>query len=166
MQSLHAQYAYGVPTSLALHGSIKNVFCDSFLLNKANATPRNTLACAKPPRPLMNLSSDIWGHVNVPSPHGLRYCLSVIDHHTDCMWVRFRKSKDDTCNKLESILLEIRHIHARHHSAFGAFAPVLKFDLDSVFEATGTRQMCGRLGAEIQFFAPCANNMLGKAERP
>jgi hypothetical protein len=36
----------------------------------------------------MNKSSDIRGHVNVPSPHGLRYCLFVIDHHTNFMWTR------------------------------------------------------------------------------
>jgi hypothetical protein len=34
---------------------------------------------------------DLWGHVNVPSPHGLRYCLLVIDHRTHYMWVRFLK---------------------------------------------------------------------------
>jgi hypothetical protein len=128
MQSLHAQHANGVPTSPTLPSSVKNVSCDSCLLNKASAAPRNKLACSKPPRPLMNMSSDIWGHVNVPSPNGLRYCLLVIDHHTNYMWVRFLKSKDDTCNELESILLEVRHLHARYHSVEGAFARVFKFD--------------------------------------
>jgi hypothetical protein len=103
--------------------------------------------------------------VNVPSPHGLRYCVLVIDHHTNCMWVRFLKSKDDTCPQLKSILLEIRHTHARHHSSSGAFAPVLKLDSDPVFEATSTRLMCGRLGVGVQYSAPYAHHMLGKAER-
>jgi transposase InsO family protein len=115
----------------------------------------------------MNMSSDIWGPVNVPAPHGLRYCLLVIDHHTNYMWVRFLKSKDETCNDLESIILfEVRHLHARYHYAEGAFALVLKFDSDFVFEATSTRQMCIRLGVKIQFSAPYAHHMLGKAERP
>jgi hypothetical protein len=83
IHSLHAQHYNGVPTSHVL--PIQNVSCDSCLLNKASAAPRNTLACATPPRPLMNLSSDIWGPVNVPSPHGVRYCLHVIDHHTNFM---------------------------------------------------------------------------------
>jgi hypothetical protein len=61
----------------------------------------------------MNMSSDIWGPLNVPSPHGLRYCVLVINHHTNYMWVRFLKSKDDTCPQLESILLKIRHTHTR-----------------------------------------------------
>jgi hypothetical protein len=36
-------------------------------------------------------------------------------------------------------MLDIRHVHARHHSHSCAFAPVLKFDSDSVFEAAVTR---------------------------
>jgi hypothetical protein len=84
--------------------------------------------------------------MNVPSPHGLLYCLLVIDHHPNYMWVRFLRSKDDTCPQLESILLEIRDVHARHHSSSCAFAPIMKLNSDSVFEATATRLMCGRLG--------------------
>jgi hypothetical protein len=107
----------------------------------------------------------MWGLVNVPSAHGLRYCLLVIDHHTNFMWVRFLESKDDNCSELESILLEVRHLHARFHSLYGAFALVSKLDSDSVFEAT--RQMCGRLGVGVQFSSPYhAHHMLGKAERP
>jgi hypothetical protein len=34
------------------------------------------------------------------------------------------------------------------------------------YEATATRQMCGRLGVGIQFSTPYAHHMLGKAERP
>jgi hypothetical protein len=84
--------------------------------------------------------SNIWGPVkNVPSLHGLRYCLLMIDHHTSFMWVRFLRSKDDTCSELESILLEVRHLKARYHSASTSFAQVLKFDYDSVFEAVATR---------------------------
>jgi hypothetical protein len=56
----------------------------------------------------MNMSSDTWGPVSVPFPHGLRVCLFVLDHHTNYMWVRFLKSKDDACSELESILLQIR----------------------------------------------------------
>jgi hypothetical protein len=134
MRSLHAQHDNGVPTLPAEPRSVKNVSCNSCLLNKASATPRNIVACAKPPLPLMNMSSDIWEPVNVPSQHGLRYCLLVFDHHTNFMWVRFLKSKDDTCSELESILLEVRHLHAQYHHAFGAFAPILKFDSNSVFE--------------------------------
>jgi hypothetical protein len=107
------------------------------------------------------------GPVSVPPPpHGLRYCLLVIDHHNSYMWVRFLKSKDDTCSELESILLEIRHLHARHHSSTGAFATILKFDSDSAFEAAVTRQMCGRLGVGVQYSAPYADHTLGKAELP
>jgi hypothetical protein len=61
------------------------------------------------------MSFDLWGPVNVPSPHGLRYCLLIIDHHTHYMWVWFLKSKDDACFELETILLEIQQLHARHH---------------------------------------------------
>jgi transposase InsO family protein len=63
-------------------------------------------------------------------------------------------------------LLDLRHLHARHHSQSGAFAPVIRFDLDSVFEAAPTRQMCARMGVGVQFSAPYARHMLGKAERP
>jgi hypothetical protein len=77
---------------------------------------------------MLNLSCDIWGPVNVPSPHDLRYWLLGIDHHTHYMWVRFLTSKDDTCTELENIMLELGH--ARHHSQSGAFAPVIKFDSD------------------------------------
>jgi hypothetical protein len=92
--------------------------------------------------------------------------LLVIDHHTNYMWVRFLKSKDDACSELEPILLDIKHLHARHHSQSGAFAPVLKFDSDSMFEDAVTRRMCAQLGVGVQFSAPYAHLMLGKAERP
>jgi transposase InsO family protein len=35
-----------------------------------------------------------------------------------------------------------------------------------VFEAAVTRQMCAHLGIMVQFSAPYAHHMLGKAERP
>jgi hypothetical protein len=40
---------------------------------------------------------------------------------------------------LETFLLDIKHLHARHHSQSGAFAPVLKFDHDFEFGAAFTR---------------------------
>jgi hypothetical protein len=49
------------------------------------------------------------------------------------MWARFLKSKDDACTELETIMLDRKHLHARHHSQSGAFAPVIKFDSDYVF---------------------------------
>jgi hypothetical protein len=84
----------------------------------------------------------------------------------DYMWVRFLKSKDDTCTKLEIIMLELRHLHARHHFQSGAFAPVIKFYSSSVFEAAPTRHMRARMGINVQFSALYAHHMLGKAERP
>jgi hypothetical protein len=118
---------------------------------------------SKTDAPLLTMSPNIWGPMTVPSPHGLRYCLPVIDHHTNYMWVQFVRSKDDTCPQLEPILLEIPHAHARHHSSSRALAPILKFDLHSVFEATATRLMCGRLGVGFQYSAPYAHHMLSKA---
>jgi hypothetical protein len=127
---------------------------------------RNSYTCAKPSRPIMNLSSVTWGHVNVPSPHGLRYCMLVIDHRTSFTWARFFKIKDDICAELEAIMLEICHMYAWFHSAYDAFAPLLNFDSDSVFMACTTRLMCSRLGVGVYFFAPYARYMLGKAECP
>jgi hypothetical protein len=72
MQSLQAHHTHGVPTSPMLASIVSKVSCDSCLLHKATAAPRNTADCAKPSRPLLNLSADLWGPVNVPSPHGLR----------------------------------------------------------------------------------------------
>jgi hypothetical protein len=63
-------------------------------------------------------------------------------------------------------MLELRHLHARHHSQSGAFAPVIQFDSDYVFEAAPTQQMCARMGVGVQFSAPYAYHMLGKVERP
>jgi hypothetical protein len=63
-------------------------------------------------------------------------------------------------------MLDIRHLHARYHSHSGAFAPLLKFDSDYVFEATITRQMCALLGVVVQFSALYDHHMLGKAEGP
>jgi hypothetical protein len=114
----------------------------------------------------MNLSSSTWGPLNVMSTHGLRYCLVVIDHHTNCIWVLFLKSKDDTCPQLKSILLETCHTHARHHSSSGTFGPELKFDSHPALEATATRLMCGQLGVGVHYSAPYAHHMLGKAECP
>jgi hypothetical protein len=77
------------------------------------------------------------------------------------MWVRFLKSKDDACSALETILLEIQHLHVRNHSHSGAFAPVLKFDSDFVFHDAVTHQICARLGVGVQFSAPYARHMFG-----
>jgi hypothetical protein len=82
------------------------------------------------------------------------------------MWVRLLKSKDDAYAELETILLDTKHLHARHHSQSSAFAHVIKFDSDYVFEANVTRQMCAHLGVGVQISAPYAHHMLGKAERP
>jgi hypothetical protein len=83
-------------------------------------TPQHHCFCKTIPSPpehvLLNPEHDLWDLVNVTSPHGFRYCLLVIDHHTHYMWVLFLKSKDDTGYELETILLEIRYLHARHHS--------------------------------------------------
>jgi hypothetical protein len=65
--------------------------------------------------------------------------------------------------ELESTLLEIRHLHARHHSSSGTFAHVIKFDSDYVFEANVTSQMCARMGVGVQLLVPYAHHMLGKA---
>jgi hypothetical protein len=72
MQSMHAQHTHGVPTSPTFATYVANVSCDPCLLYKAIVAPRNTIPCTKPSRPLLNLSADIWGRVNVSSPHGLR----------------------------------------------------------------------------------------------
>jgi hypothetical protein len=80
--------------------------------------------------------------------------MLVIDHHTHYMWVRFLKSIVDTCSELENIVMELRHLHARHHSQSGAFAPVIKFNSDSIFEAAPTRQVCARMGVGVQFSVP------------
>ena len=98
---------------------------------------------------MLNMSSDLWGPLNVPSPHGLHYCLLVIDHHTYYTLVRFLKSKDDAYFELETIMLDIQHLHARHHAHSGAFAPIMKFDSNSVFEDAVTRHMCARLSVGV-----------------
>jgi hypothetical protein len=97
MQSMHARHTHGVPTSPSLACCVKHVSCDSCLLHKAIVAPRNTTACAKPSRPLVNMSYDLCGPMNVPFPHRLRYCLLAIDHHTHYMCVRLLKFKDETC---------------------------------------------------------------------
>jgi hypothetical protein len=139
MQSLHAQHANGVLTSLLMPSSVKHIYCDSCMLNKACVARRNTLACARPPRLLLNLSSEIWEPVRVPSTHGLRCCLFVTHHHTKFSWIGFLKSKDNTCSDMESILFEVWHMHARFQSASVAFTPVLKFDSDSNVRPHGCR---------------------------
>jgi hypothetical protein len=165
IQRLQAQCAHTVLATPALLGFVK-VSYDFCLLHKASVAPRNSSACQKHAHPLINLSSDIWGVVNVPSHDGLRYCLLVIDHHTNFMWVRFLKSEDDACSELESIMLKVCRLHARHRSSSSAFAPILKFDSDSVFEAATTRRMCSHQGVGVHYPATYAHNMLGKAEPP
>ena len=166
MQSLQAQHSHNTVSVPVMPSSVKDLACESCNLNKATSAPKNRTASQKPAAPLQHMSCDLWGPVSVPSPYGLRYCLLVIDHHTNFMWVRFLKSKDETCAQLETILLDARHTHARYHSHLHAFAPFLKFDSDSVFEAANTQLMCARLGFSTQFSAPYAHHMLGKAERP
>jgi hypothetical protein len=77
------------------------------------------------------------------------------------MWVRFLKSKDDACSELETVLLDIKHLHARHHSHSGAFAPIIKVDSDFVIEVATTRKMCAHLGVGVEFSAPYTHHMIG-----
>jgi hypothetical protein len=112
-----------------MSSSVNDLSCESCNLNKAASAPQNRKASHKPAAPLQHLSCDLWSHVIVPSPYGMKYGLLVIDHHTNFMWVRFLKSKDETCAKLETILLDVRHTHARFHSHQHAFAPFLKVRL-------------------------------------
>jgi hypothetical protein len=166
MQSLQAQDSHNTVSVHVMPSSVNDLSRESCNLNKAASAPQKRKASQKPNAPLQHLSCDLWGPVSVPSPYGLRYCLLVIDHHTNFMWVRFLKSKDETCAKLETILLDARHTYARFHSYLHAFAPFLKFDSYSVFEAANTQLMCTRLGFSTQFSAPYAHHMMGKAERP
>jgi transposase InsO family protein len=166
MQSFQAQHSHNTVFVPVMPSSVNDLSCESCNLNKAASAPQNRKASQKPAAPFQHMSCDLWGPVSVPFPYGLRYSLLVIDHHTNFMWVRFLKSKDETCAKLETILLDARHTHARFHSQQRAFAPFLKFESDSVFEAANTQLMCTRLGFSTQFSAPYAHHRLGKAERP
>jgi hypothetical protein len=96
MQSLQAQYAHNTPYVHVMPSSVNDLSCESCNLNKAVAAPQNRKASQKPAAPLHYFSCDLWGPFNVPSPYGLKYCLLVIDYHTNFMWVRFLKSKDET----------------------------------------------------------------------
>jgi hypothetical protein len=113
---------------------------------------------------LLQLSSDFFGSVDVPSPHGLRYCLLVIDHHTHIIWVHLLKSKDETYVHLDAILLEFKDIHATHIAPSFIFWPTKKFDSDSVFEAADTQRICAQLSVGTQISIPYAHHMLGKPE--
>jgi hypothetical protein len=146
MQSLKAQHSHNTVSVHVMPSSVNDLSYESCNLNKAASAPQNRKASQKPAAPLQHMLCVQWGPVSVPSPYGLRYCLVVIDHHANFMRVRFLKSKDETCAKLETILLDVRHTHARFHSHLHAFAPFLKFDSDSVFEAANTQLMCTRLG--------------------
>jgi hypothetical protein len=125
MQGLEAQHANGVETVPQLGPGVRHISCDSRLLHNAQSAVKNSSRCDKPAPPLMHGSCDLWGPVSIPSPHGLRYCIFVIDYHTHFMWVRFMKTKDESCALLESILLEIKHLHAKHHAHTSALAHVL-----------------------------------------
>jgi hypothetical protein len=166
MQSLQAQHSNNTTSVPSMPSSTIYLSCESCNLSKATSAPTNRTASQKPHAPSEKFSCDLWGPVHVPSPYGLRYCRLVIDHHTNFMWVRFLKSRDKICSKLETFLLDARNTHAKCHSYLHAFAPFIKFDSDSVFEASDTELMCNRLGFNTQFSAPYAHHMLGKAERP
>jgi hypothetical protein len=96
----------------AIGSLVDTIACDSCPRHKAHAAPRNITPCTKPTSPLLQVSSDMWGSFNVPSPYGLRYCFLAIDHHTHGIWVRILKSKDETCSSLEAILFEIELLRA------------------------------------------------------
>jgi hypothetical protein len=80
------------------------------------------------------------------------------------MWARFFKSKDETSSYVGAIILEIKHLHAKYIAPSTTFAPIIKFNYDTVFEASDTQCMRAHLGVGTQFFAPSAHHMLGKAE--
>jgi hypothetical protein len=164
MSSLQAHHSNNTTSVTSMPSYVIDLSCDSCNLNKATSAPRNRTASQKHAAPLEKFSCDLWGPMHGPSPYGMRYCLLVIGHHTNFMWVCFLKLEDETCSKLETILLDARNTHAKCH--LRAFAPFIKFDSDSVFEAADTQLMCTRLGFSTQFSAPYAHHMLGKARRP
>jgi hypothetical protein len=51
------------------------------------------------------------------------------------------RTKDESCGLLETILLEMKHLHAKHHANTSTFAPTLKFDSDTVFVSHGWTQL-------------------------
>jgi hypothetical protein len=87
MQSLQAQHSHNTVYVPVMPSSVNDLSCESCNLNKAAFAPKNRKASQKPVAPLQHLSCDLWGPFSVPSPHGLGYCLLVIDHHTNFMWV-------------------------------------------------------------------------------
>jgi hypothetical protein len=94
MQGLEAQHNNGVAAVPHLGPGVRNISCNSCLLHKAQSAVRNKSPSVKLVSPLLQLSCDLWGPVNVPSPHGMRYCILVIDHHSHFMWVKFMRTKD------------------------------------------------------------------------
>jgi hypothetical protein len=100
MHSLQAQHSNNTTSAPSMPCYVIYLSCESCNLNKAASAPRNRTASLKLAPPLEKFSCNLWGHVHVPSSYGLRYCLVVIDHQTNFMWVRFLKSKDKTCSKL------------------------------------------------------------------
>jgi hypothetical protein len=91
MQSLHAQHSHNTPYVPVMPSCVTDLSFDYCNLNKATSAPQNRNASRKPAAPLQHFSCDLWGPVHVPSLYGLRYCLLVIDHNTNFMWVRFLK---------------------------------------------------------------------------
>jgi hypothetical protein len=68
----------------------------------------------------------------------------------------FHVSEDESCGLLYCISLEVKHLHAKHHTRTSAFTPTLKFASDTVFEASETLHMCAQVGVGTQFLPPTA----------
>jgi hypothetical protein len=85
MHSLQAQHSNNTPYVPSMPSYVIELSCESCNLNKATSAPQNRNATHKHAAPLQHFSCDLGGPVHVPSPYGLRYCLLVIDHHTNFM---------------------------------------------------------------------------------
>jgi hypothetical protein len=83
MQTLQAQHSNNTTSVSSMPSSVIDLSCESCQLNKATSAPRNRTASQKSAAPLEKFSCDRFGHVHVPSPYGLRYCMLLIDHHTN-----------------------------------------------------------------------------------
>jgi hypothetical protein len=92
MQSLQAQHSNNTTSVPSMPSYVTDLSCESCNMNKATSAPRYRTASQKHAPPLEKFSCDLWGHVHVPSPYGLRYCLLVIDHHTNFKNIDSRQS--------------------------------------------------------------------------
>lgn len=86
----------------------KTSVCDACHFAKQNKLPYSASQTVTD-QPFQLLHMDIWGPLSVPSSHGHKYFLTVVDDYTRHTWIFLMKLKSETRALVENFILFVKN---------------------------------------------------------